>query len=195
MAIAAAVFPSQLSLLPHQADAGHGEQEPLLTIRRRSAWGYHCRLYGRAFAPMRSCSPMRVASAAGHRESKRIHRQPHRPRRACTYETELPEVNEAMRRIEVMQGDHRTILRRHAGSSSADVVYFDPMFRAPIEESSGIAPLRSFACEQPITRSRGGSKTRGAPRRGDERTAGEQPVRKAWASSKMIDATRKSRME
>ncbi|GFR38292.1 hypothetical protein PRECH8_15880 [Insulibacter thermoxylanivorax] len=67
-----------------------------------------------------------------------------------TYETELPEVNEAMRRIEVMQGDHRKILSGMP-DRSADIVYFDPMFRSPIEESSGIAPLRSFACEQPIT--------------------------------------------
>ncbi len=55
-----------------------------------------------------------------------------------------PRVEAAMRRIQVMPGDHLELLRRRE-SRSSDVVYFDPMFRHAIEESDGIGPLRSLA--------------------------------------------------
>lgn len=67
----------------------------------------------------------------------------------ASYETDLPAVNEAMRRITVIQGHHLDILRQQP-DKSADVIYFDPMFAAPVEESASILPLRSFAYEQPL---------------------------------------------
>lgn len=67
-----------------------------------------------------------------------------------SYETDLPAVNEAMRRISVIRGHHLDILRQQA-DRSADVIYFDPMFAAPLEESASILPLRSFAYDQPLS--------------------------------------------
>jgi 16S rRNA G966 N2-methylase RsmD len=64
--------------------------------------------------------------------------------------TDLPEFDAAMRRIQVMHGQHLDVLRSMP-DRSADIVYFDPMFRSPIEESSGISPLRNYAYMQPVT--------------------------------------------
>ncbi|CAM2787267.1 class I SAM-dependent methyltransferase [Paenibacillus sediminis] len=60
------------------------------------------------------------------------------------YKTGLYEVDEAMRRIEVKRAHHLTILTQ-LPDNSVDVVYFDPMFRDPIAESSSIKPLRKYA--------------------------------------------------
>lgn len=68
----------------------------------------------------------------------------------AAYDSEVPEINEAMRRITVIQGDHLQVLRSMP-DDSADVVYFDPMFRTPVHESSGISALRQFAYEAPLT--------------------------------------------
>ena len=48
---------------------------------------------------------------------------------------------DSMRRIEVMQTDAVDFLMNQA-DSSWDIVYIDPMFHAPIEESSNFKPLR-----------------------------------------------------
>jgi len=64
--------------------------------------------------------------------------------------TDLPEFNAAMRRISVVHGQHLDVLRSMP-DRSADIVYFDPMFRSPIEESSGISPLRNYAFMQEIS--------------------------------------------
>ncbi|MGE5654890.1 MAG: class I SAM-dependent methyltransferase [Bacillota bacterium] len=61
-----------------------------------------------------------------------------------------PRVEAAMRRIEVVTGNHLEILRR-ASDRSYDVVYFDPMFRHAIEESDGIGPLRALANHEPVS--------------------------------------------
>lgn len=60
-----------------------------------------------------------------------------------------PEATEAMRRIEVLTGKHDEVLKE-LPDSSFDVVYFDPMFRSPIEHSPGITPLRLWADPSPL---------------------------------------------
>lgn len=60
------------------------------------------------------------------------------------YESEIPELNAAMRRITVRRTHHLPYLQQLA-AKSVDVVYFDPMFRSPIEESQAISPLRHRA--------------------------------------------------
>lgn len=60
------------------------------------------------------------------------------------YETGIDEVDAAMRRIAVHHASHTDYLNKQP-DKSADIVYFDPMFRQPIHESSAIGPLRTFA--------------------------------------------------
>ena len=56
----------------------------------------------------------------------------------------------AMRRVEVVTADYLDYLKA-ADENSFDVVYFDPMFRRPVEKSSGINPLRPVADHSPVT--------------------------------------------
>lgn len=67
------------------------------------------------------------------------------------YDAPIEQLNEAMRRIDMKYGDHAHILKE-LPDSSVDIVYFDPMFRRPLTESSAINPLRSIANEQPLQR-------------------------------------------
>lgn len=60
------------------------------------------------------------------------------------YISGVKEFDEALRRIEAKRAEHLEVLRGMP-DKSADIVYFDPMFRDPIEESSAISPLRSYA--------------------------------------------------
>jgi len=60
------------------------------------------------------------------------------------YASNLEPVNAAMRRIQVVQQDHKTYLSQ-LPDKSVDIVYFDPMFREALHESAAIAPLRGFA--------------------------------------------------
>lgn len=60
------------------------------------------------------------------------------------YVSGLPAVDEALRWIEPRHVNHLEALRGMP-DKSVDVVYFDPMFRDPIVESSSISPLRPFA--------------------------------------------------
>jgi Putative SAM-dependent methyltransferase len=55
----------------------------------------------------------------------------------------------AMKRIEVRPADYHTYLKE-VPDESFDVVYFDPMFETAVD-SSGIAPLRSFAAYHDLT--------------------------------------------
>lgn len=57
------------------------------------------------------------------------------------YESEVPQLNEAMRRITLQLADHLQFMQK-LPDQSVDVVYFDPMFRHPVEQSSAIEPLR-----------------------------------------------------
>ncbi len=60
------------------------------------------------------------------------------------YVSDVPEVNEAMRRIELSECDHLDRLRL-LPDRSVDIVYFDPMFRIPVYDSSSLTPLRAIA--------------------------------------------------
>ncbi|MCQ4085634.1 class I SAM-dependent methyltransferase [Saccharibacillus sp. JS10] len=62
----------------------------------------------------------------------------------ASYEVEKPLVTQAMRRIEVLNTDHLAYLKS-LPDRSFDVVYFDPMFRKPVYDSSAISPLRLYA--------------------------------------------------
>jgi 16S rRNA (guanine1516-N2)-methyltransferase len=60
------------------------------------------------------------------------------------YQTDIEELNEAMRRVSLRHTHHLDALMNMA-DRSVDIVYFDPMFRRPIEESSWISPMRNAA--------------------------------------------------
>ncbi len=66
-----------------------------------------------------------------------------------TYASDLEEANEAMRRVKIEHAEHGTYL---AGlpDRSVDVVYFDPMFRIPVDKSSAMSPLREIANHRPL---------------------------------------------
>ena len=51
------------------------------------------------------------------------------------------DIHDAMRRIEIVNIDYLTYLRK-LPDKSFDIVYFDPMFRHPLESSSNLKPLR-----------------------------------------------------
>nr|WP_150959965.1 class I SAM-dependent methyltransferase [Aneurinibacillus sp. XH2] len=61
-----------------------------------------------------------------------------------TYISEIPQLNEAMRRVQVVHRDHAEYLKQLA-DKSFDIVYFDPMFREPVQETSHLSPLREVA--------------------------------------------------
>ena len=44
------------------------------------------------------------------------------------------------------------IYLRSALKDTFDVVYFDPMFKRPIKESSGMQPLRPVSYKEPLTK-------------------------------------------
>lgn len=67
----------------------------------------------------------------------------------AAYETASPDFNDAMRRVRIKRGNHLEELRA-APDGSVDIVYFDPMFRRPVEESSAISPLRRLANHEPL---------------------------------------------
>ncbi|MFF2456232.1 class I SAM-dependent methyltransferase [Peribacillus simplex] len=61
-----------------------------------------------------------------------------------TWENAEEKMVSAMRRVEVMHGDHYEILKT-LPDNHFDVVYFDPMFEETIQESNGIRGLTHFA--------------------------------------------------
>ncbi|MET3849834.1 class I SAM-dependent methyltransferase [Paenibacillus sp. OAE614] len=65
------------------------------------------------------------------------------------YRSGLAEVDDAMRRIRVACGHHLDVLHKQP-DNSVDIVYFDPMFREPLMDSSSISPLRAFANSDPL---------------------------------------------
>lgn len=66
------------------------------------------------------------------------------------YKTELPDIDEAMRRIEHVKAEHLAYLR-DLPDRSFDIVYFDPMFSKPVMESASLLPLRAMAEDSPLT--------------------------------------------
>lgn len=67
-----------------------------------------------------------------------------------TFPTTLIELEEAMERVTVQQGDAIAYLRE-APDNAWDVVYIDPMFSMPIEESSNFTPLREVGVQGALT--------------------------------------------
>jgi hypothetical protein len=65
------------------------------------------------------------------------------------YPAEFPELDAAMRRVELLRADHLDFLRG-LEAGSFDVVYFDPMFRCPVEDSGWLSPLRDAANGEPL---------------------------------------------
>ncbi|MDW0109587.1 class I SAM-dependent methyltransferase [Sporosarcina aquimarina] len=66
------------------------------------------------------------------------------------FEAKFPELQEAMRRINVIQESSITYLKQSA-DDIYDVVYMDPMFSHLIEESSSFAPLRQAGVHGSLT--------------------------------------------
>lgn len=62
----------------------------------------------------------------------------------------LPVFQKLAAGIRLLHGDYRSILPGLA-PRSFDVVYFDPMFHAPVLSASSLQPLRPLACNQPVT--------------------------------------------
>ena len=59
-------------------------------------------------------------------------------------------VIQAMRRVNVINVDYMDFLR-NATDNSFDVVYFDPMFRHPLERSAALNPLREVADHRAVS--------------------------------------------
>ena len=66
------------------------------------------------------------------------------------FSEDSPHILKAMRRVEVVHADCKDFLKTCA-ENSFDVVYFDPMFRRPIQKSSGLNPIRPLADNRPLT--------------------------------------------
>nr|WP_240353808.1 class I SAM-dependent methyltransferase [Cohnella algarum] len=65
------------------------------------------------------------------------------------YDSELADVNAAMRRIDAVCADHLEYMSAMP-DKSVDIVYFDPMFTVPVEAASSLAPLRAYAKDEPL---------------------------------------------
>lgn len=66
------------------------------------------------------------------------------------YQVEHPQIEQAMRRIELIQAEHAEYLAK-LDDNSVDIVYFDPMFRQPLHESSAIKVIRHMANTAPLS--------------------------------------------
>ncbi|SIS89259.1 class I SAM-dependent methyltransferase [Alicyclobacillus vulcanalis] len=62
-----------------------------------------------------------------------------------------PREAQLLQRVQLVHGDHAAWLRAQA-DLSADVVYFDPMFRDPVRQSVHMQPIRPVAWERPLSR-------------------------------------------
>ena len=67
-----------------------------------------------------------------------------------SYDSNVIEVNEAMRRIKVLSAANLDWLEQ-AADNTADVVYFDPMFQEAVAGSTGFDPMRPYALTNPLT--------------------------------------------
>lgn len=66
------------------------------------------------------------------------------------YQGKMPWLNNAIKRIEVLNAEHLDYLRKQ-DDNSFDVVYFDPMFQKPLLKSKAISPLRRLANHDPLS--------------------------------------------
>lgn len=60
------------------------------------------------------------------------------------YQSKIPEMNEAMRRIRVVHDEAENFLKKQP-DDAFDVIYFDPMFQRPVKGSSAMELLRPLA--------------------------------------------------
>ncbi|SEM82942.1 class I SAM-dependent methyltransferase [Paenibacillus sp. OV219] len=67
-----------------------------------------------------------------------------------SYHTEHTDVNEAFRRIQIRNTNHLDYLEQ-LQDKSVDIVYFDPMFRKPMHDSSALQPLRGLANNEKLS--------------------------------------------
>ncbi|OEH92835.1 class I SAM-dependent methyltransferase [Bacillus solimangrovi] len=67
-----------------------------------------------------------------------------------TYESNVIEIENAMRRVNVVNANYHNYLQE-LDDNSFDVVYFDPMFTAGAIESDGIKAIKQVAFYEPIT--------------------------------------------
>lgn len=65
------------------------------------------------------------------------------------YQAEDIDLNNAMRRIKTVYAEAEAYLQT-LPADSFDVVYFDPMFRVPVNGSSNMEPLRPLSWEKPL---------------------------------------------
>lgn len=68
----------------------------------------------------------------------------------ATYQTERRALQKAMRRIQVIQADYETYLKKQS-DQSVDFVLFDPMFRRPVLASLPMQQLKPLANHAPLT--------------------------------------------
>lgn len=67
----------------------------------------------------------------------------------ANYRTGIVEIEKAMRNIELVHAEHIQYLAQ-LPDKSVDIVYFDPMFRQPLHESSAIKAIRNVANPSPL---------------------------------------------
>ena len=65
------------------------------------------------------------------------------------YQSEMLWLQEAIKRIKVINCEHQSYLKQ-LEDKSFDVVYFDPMFRDPLLKSRALSPLKEVANHQPL---------------------------------------------
>ncbi|MFZ4454232.1 class I SAM-dependent methyltransferase [Salibacterium aidingense] len=68
------------------------------------------------------------------------------------WEEDCSAFNRAMRRINLVTGEHGQVLE-NMSDHQVDVVYFDPMFEKAVDASVHLKPLRLFASHEPLQRS------------------------------------------
>ncbi|MFD1738392.1 class I SAM-dependent methyltransferase [Bacillus salitolerans] len=68
-----------------------------------------------------------------------------------TWETDIPEMNDAMRRITLLHSNFQDYLKQ-CPSKSVDVIYFDPMFEEELKHSQGISGIKALAIYDTVTK-------------------------------------------
>lgn len=66
------------------------------------------------------------------------------------YDKGTPELLAALQRIVAVRANAKSYLASR--TEEYDVIYFDPMFETPVEESSAMKPLRHLACQDKLTK-------------------------------------------
>lgn len=69
----------------------------------------------------------------------------------ASYAFDHPDIVAAMRRIEIVHAEHGRYLAE-TPDDAFDVVYFDPLFRNPVQETSHMQPWRQLGRNAPLTR-------------------------------------------